>query len=310
MKTIIIPCASQEEYFGIPKWLLIHLDGIYSFEKALIEINLNEYDRIIFSILESHDKKFRVRKMIDKIYSELKIEYCVFTNPTNDPAETVYQTIVRKNVKGAVIIKDSDSFMSLPISPNGNIVCGVSLHNFPQVSNLKNKSYLKVNEQNRILDIVEKKVSSSIISVGLYGFEDADDFVNSYESLLTHFQDRYLYVSHIIAYLIGVTNTSFSFVEVDSFGEFFNEVDYFHFQQETVCIIVNLDKFIMSNNNIHLRNYIQDNLHTSISKLSRMLKNNSKRFVFKTSLSQVEFFNLYDKNLFLDIENIEFEFKV
>lgn len=51
------------------------------------------------------------------------------------------------------------------------------------VPRLKDKSFIVLNEQSRIIDIAEKQLKSGIISLGLYGFADVGDFLDAYAAL-------------------------------------------------------------------------------------------------------------------------------
>ena len=66
-----------------------------------------------------------------------------------------------------------------------------------------------------LTDVIEKHVSSSYISTGLYGFSSADLFIKAYDALKESlYKDRIpIYVSHIISYLLGVYQVKFACYE-------------------------------------------------------------------------------------------------
>ena len=52
---------------------------------------------------------------------------------------------------------------------------GVNISTFPkEIGRLSAKGFLVLNRHNIITDIIEKQIKSEYISVGLYGFSDAD----------------------------------------------------------------------------------------------------------------------------------------
>ena len=81
-----------------------------------------------------------------------------------------------------------------------NGVCYLHLKNY-NIKNICNKSFIELNMINVITNIVEKKVISEYICVGGYSFENAKDYVKSYNNILiqtrNNFKDE-LYTSHII----------------------------------------------------------------------------------------------------------------
>ena len=82
--------------------------------------------------------------------------------------------------------KHSQGNFSIEITKNmnGNFVSGLDLTTYNQdVFKVRTKSFIVTNEQNQILDIIEKKFRSDIISVGLYGFKNTNDFIEAYRNL-------------------------------------------------------------------------------------------------------------------------------
>ena len=57
------------------------------------------------------------------------------------------------------MVKDVDNYLKIKNVPHGNFVAGLDLNTWERdVHNLRNKSFLILNEQGNLLDIIEKKV--------------------------------------------------------------------------------------------------------------------------------------------------------
>jgi hypothetical protein len=69
----------------------------------------------------------------------------------------------------------------------------------PSVSAPGRKSYVRLNEQGMIVEVAEKNVTSNLVSVGLYGFDDAGLFCAGFERLVKVTDGRRLFVSHVVA---------------------------------------------------------------------------------------------------------------
>ena len=108
------------------------------------------------------------------------------------------------NVSGSFVIKDSDNYVEIGLdSLNKNVVGSVSLAQEKGITNVASKSFLIANDQDIIQRIVEKDVVSNDICVGVYGFSDAQLFVQTYLELDKLTCRGELYISHVIARLIS-----------------------------------------------------------------------------------------------------------
>lgn len=210
MKTLIIPCAGNEKIDGLPLILNRHpQDGIMLAEKLLHGIFSDEYDRIIFAVTPETESKFSVTQaVINKI---ARSNVIILPGETSGPAETVYRTILQADITGEIAVKDSDNRISLEQHVSGNAIAGLDLMHYDNtIENLRNKSFIILNEQGDVLDIAEKRLRSDIISAGLYCFRNAEDFVSAFERLSdSDYRIQKLYVSHVISYLIGRRNFIF-----------------------------------------------------------------------------------------------------
>ncbi|MDR1913789.1 MAG: hypothetical protein LBQ68_04815, partial [Clostridiales bacterium] len=82
-----------------------------------------------------------------------------------------------------------------------NYVCAADLNNFSDI-NPSNKSYILQEHGGKIIEIVEKRVISSIFSVGGYFFSDYKMFRETFEKM-NHKTNNELYLSEIITNMIS-----------------------------------------------------------------------------------------------------------
>jgi len=247
MRTLIIPSAGRSMLMGMPKWLLRHPDGNHLIKKCVCGLDLSEFDRIIITILKEDEEKYNASSIIALEFSENKnIEIFILDKQTSGPAETVYKTIIEKSVEGKVVIKDSDVFTKIHDCKFDNFVAGLNLIECDaDLPNIRNKSFVIVNEQNQILDIIEKQIKSDLICLGLYGIREASDFIETYNALSDNdYGIQSLYVSHIIAYLIGMQGKIFNYVKVLEYENWETERDWENINRKFGTYFIDIDRLI------------------------------------------------------------------
>ena len=245
MITLIIPCCGRNFINNQPRWTLQLANDEFLITFCLSKLKTIKYDRIIVTILnEDVDYLYNIKSVIDR-----KIEFCILDSRTNGPADTVCLTIEKMNVIGEVHVKDIDIVFDNKIECKGNFISGIHLVNYDSdIRNIRNKSFITRNEQNVVMDIIEKTIKSDIISIGLYGFSDATDFVSAYTKLKINFgNESTLYISHIISYLIGVKGIVFNYVEIPTYKTFETPNDYDKSIRGMGCYIIDLSKVDVSN---------------------------------------------------------------
>ena len=206
-KTLIIPAAGKSSRFPDmkPKWLLTHSSGKIMIEKVLEGLDLTFYDEIYFIILKEHCEKYDADLILNQAFSNLKINICILEKETASCPETVYMCIIKNKIYGNVVIKDCDSYVEFNQPNYNNFVVSSQITN--KIKNIHNKSFIISDQNNIILDIIEKKISSDKISIGVYSLE-AIDFLESYEKLKDYIFSE-LYMSHIISDIINSNKKTF-----------------------------------------------------------------------------------------------------
>lgn len=259
-KILIIPAAGKSTRFpGMrPKWLLTHPDGKLMIQKAIEGIfNKNDFDKIIITWVKEHAEKYDLHNFFKQVSEQNKdfknLSYIQLSNFTSSPAETVYLTLkeLQKNEKEDFIftVKDSDNHVSIYTNKYDNNFVGVwDLNiNEQEISKIANKSFVITNENNSIIDIVEKKIKSHLISVGVYGFNSADYFIKTYESMRDiWFDEEEMYLSHVIAYMIS-KKENFEAIEANEYEDWGTLEDWEKIRKKHCTYFVDIDGVIMKN---------------------------------------------------------------
>ena len=176
---------------------------------------------------------------------------------------------------------------------SGNYVTGINIETFPrEIRRLNSKSFITVNDQGIILDIIEKKIKSAHISVGLYGFEDAEIFHSAY-SHLNSTSDSYheIYLSHVIAYLIGTKQAIYKYVEAEDYEDWGTIQDWNIVLQKKSSVIIFADELLFEFDEENFLTPINENLHAV-----KKLYDEGAQIILMTSLAD-EFKNLIRNEL-------------
>lgn len=251
MRTLIVPCAGKSTRFPNmkAKWLLTHPDGKLMLEKAISRLPLPLFNRIIITIVREQDMRYDAIAIIRQAFSHIKnLEICVLDNYTKSPAETIALTLEKMQVTGPFVTKDSDNCVELPVQfvDHPNFIVGLNLNVFGDVSYLSGKSFLLVNNDGNIQDIIEKKITSERICLGIYGFESVEAFFTAYHALQNTSQHE-LFQSHLISYLINQKNFVFRYVETTHFEDWATLRDWANVQRAHRVFFIHIDGVLVKN---------------------------------------------------------------
>ena len=244
MRSLLVLCAGNQMVDNRPLILSRHPDGKMIAEKVIEGVHPEDYDRIIYVMREEmnaqHNAEDRILKEIGKRYP---IEIAKLKAKTSGPAETAYKAIQNCRIDGEIAVRDSHSFIQLGQNVHGNFVAGLDLIKQEEtIDNLRSKSFIVVNKQQQILDIVEKRFCSDVISGGLYGFKDAEDFLSAFEKLNDDdYPIKKMYVSHIISYLIGYSKRIFHCADISSFEDWSAQNSWMRIQRKYATYFLDLD---------------------------------------------------------------------
>ena len=247
MRTLIIPCGGRKYIDGKPLYLFRHPNGKRMIEWCMAGISPEDFDRILVVLLQEDVDAFGAdRILLDELSGKYPIEVVALPEQTSGPADTVYQAITLAKVQGAVVVKDVDNHVRVPREQitQGNFVAGLDLNLWERdIHNLRNKSFLILNEQGNLLDVIEKQFKSDVICLGLYGFKRTEDFVFAYHRLNdSSYPISRLYLSHVISYLIGYSGKVFRYVAAVEFENWSDKRHWNGLQRDYALYFVDLDR--------------------------------------------------------------------
>jgi len=292
MKTLLIPCAGKSSRFPNmrPKWLLTHPDGQLMIQKALSGLDCSCFDRIIITVVKEHCDKYEADLILHQVFENYpKVEICILDDFTKSVADTIHLTINKMSIEGTLVIKDSDNKVQIgSIKEKTNFVVGYDLIEHPNISNIPGKSFLVINSQNLITDIIEKQIVSNIISLGIYGFENVNDFERGYFELSNSHIKGELYVSHIISYLLCKEKKIFEYVEADGYEDWGTFVEWKKVQDNFKTIFIDVDGVLLRNHGKYGRMNWSNTIEPIEENLLilKKLQDNGAQIVITTSRSE------------------------
>lgn len=235
-----------------PKWLLTHPRGTFMLTEAIRGLSPQQFGRIVIVALRAHDEEYGfqahiVRELTD-VYGldPLRVDLVLLKKETASQPETVYAGIRSAGVSGAIFVKDSDNCFSLPHQGGGNFVAVVNLHSAGAIE-AGNKSYVRVDSNGCVTEIVEKQVISDRFCCGGYAFADAAQYCSYFEKLS---ETPGLYVSHIIQAMLR-NGHRFATSEATGFEDWGTLRDWRRYQNRFATILVNLDGIIVFDSSRH-----------------------------------------------------------
>lgn len=243
---LILPVGGQSSRFPNlrPKWMLTHPNGNLMIAECIRDWDLSNVDQILIVCLRQHEEQYAATHMLHKQFSKFglndRLKVIVIDQSDSQP-HTVYQSLLAADVHGPILVKDSDNFFAHKPSP-GNSIC------FSTISELRHgrvdqKSYVMMNKANQVLNIVEKRVISDTFCVGGYGFENADDFIATYEKIK---DAPDLYISHVI-YQMLLDGTVFNGAKVSHYLDWGTLEDWNEYRQRFCSLFIDLDGVLVEN---------------------------------------------------------------
>lgn len=185
--------------------MLTYPDGRLMVEKAISGLNVAALERKIVTVVRDQCERFDAEYVLHQAFGD-RVEVCVLDDYTSSQSETVAATIERMGVTGPFIAKDSDGYVRVNLNDWENFLVGIDLRKNLEVTNVAGKSFLVLNEQGLIVDIIEKSVCSNVINIGVYGFRSAAEFLDAYRAVSVAWDTERspeVYLSHVVSFLIG-----------------------------------------------------------------------------------------------------------
>ena len=188
----VIPMGGEGKRFRDSKFekpkLMIKTKNKTLLEWAIQSLPLDFAHKIFFIIRKNDEQNFRVKEFIKKImkekFSNIKFEILLLSKNTRGQAETVLNCKKYiNNDRGLLIFNNDTYFKSTRLKSrllsmrNQNIdgILGIFNSNNPEYS------FVKIDNENKVIKTKEKKVISNFASTGMYIFSKGSDFIKSVE---------------------------------------------------------------------------------------------------------------------------------
>ena len=268
-----------------PKWMLTHpMTNRFMVTESILGLNLNFFDNIWFICLQEHEDKYQFMKglvsELDEVGLRAKSNIVLLPEQTDSQSETVYTFLSGQELEGFVFIKDSDGFYRCDVEER-NQVAYFDLNDMDDI-NARTKSYIELDVNNVITNIVEKKVVSSTFSSGGYGFADAKEFCKTFEKLQD--MDGECYISHIIFEMM-LSGSTFYGTKTTDFKDWGTLDAWNKYKSQYKCLFVDIDGTLVTNSSIHFPPYVGsgDPLEDNIELLDDLHQQGKVKIILTTS---------------------------
>lgn len=220
--SLIVPIAADKPEYEhtMPYVFNFAEDGVLLCVKSIQGLNLSKFENIYFVVLDKLDKKYHLSELLNMQLYNLglteKAKILTLKNTTKSQAETVYECIKKEKIEGGIFIKDADGYFSCDFTETN----GIAIYPLDKLDMVSphNKSYVDLDDQFYITNIIEKKIISRFFNAGGYLFEDSMLFCTYFERL-RHFSN--LYMSHIV-YAMLLDGKSFRPFYVEEYQDWGN----------------------------------------------------------------------------------------
>lgn len=291
--TVLVPCAGNSTRYPDmkPKYLLYDHEGQLMFKKAVESYFIHDPRTVIYAgIRKEHMDKFDAHKHIRKAIPYVRI--IPIDEETLGPAHTVSIMLQNINEISSFIVKDCDNFFSHFI-PTSNFICTVDVENpnSPKDIPIHNKSFVRTNEQDEIIDIVEKRIVSSKFCAGAYGFLSSDDYEKAFLEIKKK-EGVDIYVSDVIQKMFQHGH-KFSNVNVETYVDVGTAKEWASYTDKPV-IFCDIDGTVVEAQSRVGRNSYSDfpiPLSNNIEALKKMIDKGAQ-VIFTTSRPSSEYENL------------------
>jgi len=233
--------------------------------EAISGLNLDFFDNIYFVCLQEHEDKYSFMKgfvaELDDAGLRAKSNIVLLPEQTDSQSETVYTFLSGYELDGFIFIKDSDGFYRCDVEER-NQVAYFDLNDMDDI-NARTKSYVDLDVNDVVTNIVEKKVISSTFSSGGYGFADAKQFCKTFEKLQD--MDGECYISHIIFEMM-LSGSTFYGTKTTDFKDWGTLDAWNKYKSQYKCLFVDIDGTLITNSSHHFPPYtgsgepIEDNI--------------------------------------------------
>lgn len=225
---LIVPIAADKPEYEHAMPYVFHFaeDGTLLCIKSIQGLDLSKFNHVYFVILEKLDRRYNLSELLQMQLRNMGLagKACVLSlkQSTTCQAETIYECIKQEHIEGGIFVKDADGYFSCDFTETN----GIAIYPLDKLDmvNPHNKSYVDLDDQFYITNIIEKKIISRYFNAGGYLFEDAAQFCTYYERLRNN---KGLYMSHIV-YAMLLDNIPFRPFEVEEYQDWGNKQMYYY----------------------------------------------------------------------------------
>ena len=270
--------------------------------EAISGLNLDFFDNIYFLCLQEHEDKYSFMKgfvaELDDAGLRAKSNIVLLPEQTDSQSETVYTFLSGYELDGFIFIKDSDGFYRCDVEER-NQVAYFDLNDMDDI-NARTKSYVDLDVNNVVTNIVEKKVISSTFSSGGYGFADAKEFCKTFEKLQD--MDGECYISHIIFEMM-LSGSTFYGTKTTDFKDWGTLDAWNKYKSQYKCLFVDIDGTLITNSSHHFPPYVGSGepIEDNIDYLAELHEQGKAKIVLTTSrperLRQITIMELQTKGI-------------
>ena len=270
--------------------------------EAISGLNLDFFDNIYFICLQEHEDKYSFMKgfvaELDDAGLRAKSNIVLLPEQTDSQSETVYTFLSGYDLDGFIFIKDSDGFYRCDVEER-NQVAYFDLNDMDDI-NARTKSYVDLDVNDVVTNIVEKKVISSTFSSGGYGFADAKEFCKTFEKLQD--MDGECYISHIIFEMM-LSGSTFYGTKTTDFKDWGTLDAWNKYKSQYKCLFVDIDGTLITNSSHHFPPYVGSGepIENNIDFLAELHEQGKAKIVLTTSrperLRQITIMELQTKGI-------------
>ena len=252
--------------------------------EAISGLNLDFFDHIYFICLQHHEDKYSFMKgfvsELDDAGLREKSNIVLLPEQTDSQSETVYTFLSGYDLDGFVFIKDSDGFYRCDVEER-NQVAYFDLNDMDDI-NARTKSYVDLDVNDVVTNIVEKKVISSTFSSGGYGFADAKEFCKTFEKLQD--MDGECYISHIIFEMM-LSGSTFYGTKTTDFKDWGTLDAWNKYKSQYKCLFVDIDGTLITNSSHHFPPYMGSGepIENNIDFIAELHEQGKTKIVLTTS---------------------------
>ncbi len=188
--SLVLPLAGlgsrfSKEGYKNPK-PFIDVNGKPMIAQVLENLNFYLYSKIILVIRSEFDKEFK--SQLRKIAEDYKCEIVSVPKLTDGPAITVLKGLEYVNLENPLLVANTDQIVDEGVhqlvSSIDNSTCHGNIMCFQDETKNPKWSFVKLDDENRIVETREKVPISDLATVGIYGFSKASYCKEAIEEMI------------------------------------------------------------------------------------------------------------------------------